>query len=273
MSPHCLGQNSLLETVVRMKLFVALLALVAAVSATPMQRLTGPVAIDGRIVGGVDAPDGAAPYQISLQVSQRHNCGGSIYTATKVLTAAHCLVGYSPSSLTVWAGTNSLTGNGVRIQVSRTIPHETYNQPNFHNDIGVIELSGSFEWTPVIQPIKSRQAEVPAGSSGVILTGWGRLSSGGAIPDKLQWIDLVHISNEECKRLHSGSANVGPGHFCTYTKSGEGACNGDSGGPLIFNNELVALVNWGVPCGRGYPDAHASISFYWDWVQRNAGAQ
>lgn len=256
-----------------MKLFVVLFALVAAVAATPMQRLTGPVvATGGRIIGGRDAPEGAAPYQISLQVSQRHNCGGAIYTNNKVLTAAHCIVGYTTSSLTVFAGTNSLTGNGVCFPVFRLIAHSRYNQPNFHNDIGVIELGGSFTWTPVVQPITTRQAEVPVGGA-TVLTGWGRLSQSGAIPDKLQIIDLVHISNEECKRLHSGSANVGVGHYCTYTKAGEGACNGDSGGPLTHNNQLVALVNWGVPCGRGLPDAHASISYYYNWIINNAGAQ
>lgn len=260
------------RTVVRMKLFVALLALVAVASATPLERLMGPNAIDGRIIGGRDAPDGVAPYQITLQVSQRHNCGGSIYTATKVLTAAHCIVGYTASSLTVVAGTNSLTADGQRVGVSNLIPHAQYNSPRYHNDIGVIELSGSFSWNDRVSALAIRQPEVPVNGV-VVLTGWGRLSSGGAIPDKLQIIDLNHIENAECKRLHGGSSDVGPGHFCTYTKSGEGACNGDSGGPLAYQNTLVALVNWGIPCGRGYPDAHASIAFYYNWILENAGSQ
>ena len=69
------------------------------------------------IVGGDPAAPGAHPHQVSLQTNFGfHYCGGSLITPEWVLTAAHCVVGDSPSQVRVVVGANRLSVGGQTIQ-------------------------------------------------------------------------------------------------------------------------------------------------------------
>ncbi|XP_062543909.1 chymotrypsin-2-like [Armigeres subalbatus] len=221
-----------------------------------------------RVVGGHEAANGSAPHQVSLQLKGfGHTCGGSIVADKWVLTAAHCVEGQTPGQLNVLVGTNSLKEGGELHETDKFVTHKYYNKPQFHNDVALVRLKSKLQFSTKVKAIVYWEKEVGANRS-VTLTGWGRTSAGGLVPTMLQTIDLKTLSNEECKqRSPSGSDNVDIGHICTLTKSGEGACNGDSGGPLTLDGKLVGVVNFGVPCAFGYPDAYARVSYFHEWVR------
>ncbi|XP_055389208.1 serine protease SP24D-like [Condylostylus longicornis] len=215
----------------------------------------------GRIVGGWDALPQQFPHQISLRIRGSHTCGGSIISPTWILTAAHC-VGNNVYDYTVVAGSNQLSNGGVAITAKRIISHERYG--NFQNDVALIELSSPLQYSSAIQPIKLARTKVPYNAQ-VTISGWGRIYTGGPIPENLKYNYLQAVGTS------CGGMNFA-GLICLGHPSNNGACNGDSGGPAVYNNELVGIANFVVGgCGSTYPDGYASVEYYRDWVQKNTG--
>lgn len=52
--------------------------------------------IHGSIVGGVIATIEQFPWTVTIQHQGSHRCGGSIVSATRILSAAQCTVGIAP---------------------------------------------------------------------------------------------------------------------------------------------------------------------------------
>ncbi|XP_055380762.1 chymotrypsin-1-like [Condylostylus longicornis] len=231
--------------------------------ASQIEVLYPPQPNRGRIFGGQDVPDGVAPYQVSLQKSYKgsHYCGGAIIDEHCVLTAAHCLEN-GWSSTYVMVGSQTLSKEGKKYQGNFSMTHSNFNKPKYHNDIGIICVYEKFEFNSKVQPIPLNDHKLIAGDI-LTLTGWGRSSFGS--PDKLQILNVSFVPYDECKKRHGMHGSwVGEGHACTLNKAGEGTCNGDSGGPLILNDKIAAIVNWGQPCALGLPDVHADVYYYYE---------
>ncbi|EDW14764.1 chymotrypsin-2 [Drosophila mojavensis] len=240
---------------------------VPELSAEKLQRFSRPET-GSRVIGGTDAELGLAPYQISLQsMFGDHMCGGVIIGEYHVLTAAHCVYGYNPPYLRVATGTVHWMQPDASYFVKEYWVHCNYNSPDYHNDIALIRLNDSIKWNEYTKPALLPDAPLANGSK-LLLTGWGSTEYYRDAGDRLQQATLTYVDYATCQEIMGGDEGNGPGHICTLTDEGMGACHGDSGGPVAWDGVVYGVVNWGHPCAIGYPDSYASTYYYRDWIAR-----
>lgn len=172
---------------------------------------------------------------------------------------------YPSEYFSIRAGSTQRLQGGVLRGVAKVIMHENYSQSNF--DVALLELDLPLIFSKNIQAIPLASEEVPPGEE-VVISGWGRLWHGGDIPYKLQWNTLIALSKSQCFRKIFQSSD---GLLCLDHASDNGACNGDSGGPAIYNGQLVGVANFVVlKCGSDRPDGYAKVSYHLDWIKKRA---
>ena len=131
-----------------------------------------------RIINGTRTSRGDYPFMVSLR---RNNgsfltfCGASILDRNHVITAAHCVEDEVPENVLLffgqWNQAQVEPGEAVRHSLAFLI-HPQYNSNFTENDIALITLNETLEFTNSIQPIcLTVQPAVPGEKAYVM--GWG----------------------------------------------------------------------------------------------------
>lgn len=160
-----------------------------------------------------------------------------------------------------------MNAGGETYKVESLIPNKDYDSIRTLNDIALIKLAEPIKYTDLVQAIDLETNDVP-GDVDAVLSGWGRTSYPGVLPNNLQHVNLKTISVSDCKEKQPFNVVVEQ-QICTLTKAGEGACHGDSGGPLVSDGRQIGIVSWGMPCAVGFPDVFTRVSSYADWINSN----
>lgn len=263
----------------------------------------GIVSVTDRITGGELAAMGQFPWMAILGYTQRgvnfvqFLCGGSIITKNHILTAAHCIsIAPTLKLQVVRLGEHNLETikdcegtvctTYVEIGVERIIMHEGYNNKTLENDIAIIKLQRSINFTEYIRAIclpfdGISDRSIPAGGK-LTVSGWGKTDSdsiGGSL--KLMYTVVNVWDNLKCNS--SVPPKIRPireSQICANGKKKQDSCKGDSGGPLVNSTVIgqdyrtfqVGIVSFSSAsiCGNvELPTIYTKVDYYEKWIVDN----
>ena len=204
-----------------------------------------------------------------------HQCGATLITSNHFLTAAHCVANQTNQIIHVgeWNYTNPKNLlSGIDLPIRGIKIHHNYTRRVAYYDVAIIK-------TDAIQFSNDVRAVCLPKTSGanrdyfsVDLLGWGSSEIHGKASKVLQRVSLTIFPNEYCNNTHwtlderrdrikQVVPELFPSHLiCSGVKTGvQGACRGDSGGPLQFYNVSnfrfyqVAIVHGSAASNCGDP--------------------
>ncbi|KAK4878723.1 hypothetical protein RN001_011229 [Aquatica leii] len=236
-----------------------------------------------RVVGGAIAKKGDYPWQASLRIknqgSTTHWCGAVVITKKFILTAAHCLQGFSKGAYMVVAGdynTDEDEGTEQEAYIEEFYIHERFRVgQKMNNDIALIKLKGAgFTFTKDVQPICLPDTDVRyLTGANCTISGFGSIQSGkSSYSHDMRAAYIPLIAQDVCKMPHVYGDTITDGMVCAGSlDEGADACEGDSGGPLACLYDgyftLFGLTSWGHHCGHANkPGVYVRVAHYRKWI-------
>jgi trypsin len=234
------------------------------------------------VIGGQGADPGTFPwmaYILDIHANTVGQCSGTVVAPDLVLTAAHCAEDPQSGVVNEASGYSVLTGNvdwnapAAQRQLSgvlRVIPCPCWDRRTKVGDVALLQLA-SATTAPAVT-----FAAIPGGDAAAVFAGWGRTYPGqSTIVEDLQWAHTVVQRPGWCER--EAPPFDPSSELCILdSPAGQtGACNGDSGGPLLlpYPPAVGGMVQVGVAshayneCATTRPSVFTRVDAVSSWVR------
>ncbi|WP_328353887.1 serine protease [Streptomyces sp. NBC_00457] len=252
----------------------AVVTATAAAAATALLAAPTAVAAPQPIVGGTTTTTTAYPFTMQItDASEDQFCGGTLVSATKVVTAAHCMAGESADDVRVVGGRTYLNGtNGTVSEVTDIWVSPDYTDATNGDDVAVLTLATSMPYTTAPY-VSADDTDVYATGATARILGWGTTSAGGSSSNQLRTATVPLVSDSSCGSSY-GSDFVQSDMVCAgHEAGGVDTCQGDSGGPLLIGGVLAGITSWGEGCAAaGFPGVYTRLTTFSDEVTEQIGS-
>jgi secreted trypsin-like serine protease len=237
---------------------------------------------NGAIVGGEPAQAGtfaSVAEVIDIRGAEEGQCTGTVVAPNLVLTAGHCAENVKTGIANGSTGYRVLTGGVEETSERQTstvlgvLVYEGYARKVDDGDAALLVLSTATAAPPVRLATAADGAKLHAGSRATI-AGWGETRDGQSGPTPaLNWASTVVQGKRWCK--HNAPPFYPRSEICAIDppRYATGACNGDSGGPLLAHAPGGALLEVGIvvhgydACSTRLPTVFTRVAPLASWVQ------
>lgn len=195
----------------------------------------------------------AYPAVVMLMMNGQVFCSGTVIAPRKVLTAGHCAFGnVQADAIGIGASDQAIV---QQIAVVGSTPHPQYDEQQLANDVAVVTLA---EDAPVTPAALNQAMDASWVGDPILLVGFGV-------------DDGANQTGSGTKRMvEVAIGQVTATHVLYDDPAGKSACNGDSGGPALLdqngNLTVVAVASYVNVQGCTDGGGHVRVDAYRDFI-------
>ncbi|XP_076178984.1 trypsin-1-like [Ptiloglossa arizonensis] len=214
------------------------------------------------------------PYHVSIETQGEHVCSGALVHESWIITAASCVFGVNPSTVSVRVRTGVLSNGGDELEVRNVVVHEDFDKYVLLNDIALIKLKIPVQFGEKLLPIGIPGNEDYNLDDGTMcfVTGW-KYNMGGSIESQLTVTAVPIVNQDICSSTMPCYEPVLRKMLCAGNMTlGVETCQGDPGAPLTEGQTLIGVLSYGLGCKTMiHPGVYTRVSSYLAWISANSG--
>jgi len=240
------------------------------------------------IINGDDATSGSFPWMASIFLTEAepsslnggHFCGAVLIAPRYALTAAHCaaVVADDPERFSLAFNLTDLSDPvAPRRKIIGVVQHPQFDPATLKHDVALLKLDQPVN-IPFPQLRESRSTESVQGDISLSIMGWGMTHPiYPVLPTILQTAIIPAHSDQLCTetigRYFDPATMMCAGILSSDPDiiDGVDTCNGDSGSPIVLENNgtfsVVGLTSWGYRCAsHEFYGVYAEVAPHREWI-------